>query len=185
MTRAWSAYRSKTIATWVALVGGSLGLHRFYLHGLRDLRGWLFPLPTLIGVYGVQRMRQFGGDDHLAWVLIPFLGLTLSIAMATAIVCGLMPDERWNARFNPTGPQHRTGWATVIGIATALIVGAGVLMATIAFSAQRYFEYQAEVQPLGKRLRLPIPRGDAGRPGSGPVPGLQEPVQANNARPIQ
>ena len=26
----------------------------------------------------------------------------------------------------------------------ALVLGAGVLMATLAFSAQRYFEYQAE-----------------------------------------
>jgi hypothetical protein len=29
-------------------------------------------------------------------------------------------------------------------VITALSLGAGVLMATIAFSAQRYFEYQAE-----------------------------------------
>ena len=29
--------RSKTVATWIALLGGSLGLHRFYLHGGRDL----------------------------------------------------------------------------------------------------------------------------------------------------
>ena len=144
MTPAPPGYRSKTICTWVALVGGSLGLHRFYLHGFRDPWGWLFPWPTLIGLYGVQRMRQLGADDHAAWVLIPLLGLTLSIAMGSAIVFGLTPDERWNARFNPSGPQHRTGWAAVIGVAVALIVGAGVLMATIAFSAQRYFEYQLE-----------------------------------------
>ena len=56
--------------------------------------------------------------------------------MISAIVYGLMPDERWNARFNPSGPQHRTGWSTVIGVIAALVIGAGVLMATIAFSAQ-------------------------------------------------
>ena len=50
--------KSKTLATWVALIGGSLGLHRFYLHGLRDRWGWLFLWPTLVGLYGVQRMRQ-------------------------------------------------------------------------------------------------------------------------------
>ena len=31
--------RSKTLATWAALLGGSLGLHRFYLYGLRDRWG--------------------------------------------------------------------------------------------------------------------------------------------------
>jgi hypothetical protein len=141
---ATNGYKSKALATWIALIGGSVGLHRFYLHGLRDVIGWLFFPPTLAGLYGVQRMRQLGGDDHLAWVLIPLLGLTMSIAMLTALVYGLTPDERWNARFNPHGPGHRTGWATVIGIVAALSIGAGVLMATIAFSAQRYFEFAAE-----------------------------------------
>jgi hypothetical protein len=144
MTPAPAGYKSKTLATWIALIGGSLGLHRFYLHGLRDRWGWLFVWPTLIGAYGVQRMRTFGTDDHAAWVLIPFLGLTLAIAMVSALIYGLTPDDQWNARFNPTGHQHRTGWANVIGVVAALFVGAAVLMATIAFSAQRYFEYQAE-----------------------------------------
>jgi hypothetical protein len=140
-------YKSKTLATWIALVAGSVGLHRLYLHGFRDPWGWLFVAPTFIGLYGVQRMRHLGADDQTAWVLIPLLGATLAIAMLTAIVYGLTPDEKWNARFNPAGPQHVMNWATVIGVIAALIVGGGVLMATIAFSAQRYFEYQAETAP--------------------------------------
>ena len=140
-------YKSKTFATWIALLGGSVGLHRFYLHGFHDRWGWLFILPSTIGLYGIQRMRQLGTDDHLAWILIPFLGVTLSITMLSAIIYGLTPDEKWNARFNPDGPEHQMGWATVIGIAAALVIGGGVLMATIAFSAQRYFEYQADTQP--------------------------------------
>jgi hypothetical protein len=32
----------------------------------------------------------------------------------------------------------------VIGVVLALLIGAGVLMATIAFSGQRFFEYQIE-----------------------------------------
>ncbi len=148
------AYKSKTVATWLALVGGSVGLHRFYLHGFRDLWGWLVIVPSAIGLYGVQRMRHLGGDDHLAWVLIPFLGVMLSAAMLSAIVYGLTPDDKWNARFNPNGPAHRMNWGTVIGIAAALIVGGGVLMATLAFSAQRYFEYQAET--LQSKTARPI-----------------------------
>ena len=42
-------YKSKTLATWLALVGGSVGLHRFYLHGFRDAWGWLFIVPSTIG----------------------------------------------------------------------------------------------------------------------------------------
>lgn len=133
-------YRSKTVATWLALLGGSLGLHRFYLYGFGDRLGWLHPWPTLLGLIGLQRMQDLGQDDRVAWVLIPLLGLMLAQAMLQAIVWGLTPDEKWNARFNAGGPAHRSGWGVVIGVALSLLIGAGVLMATIAFATQRYFE---------------------------------------------
>jgi hypothetical protein len=136
--------KSKTWATWIALAAGSLGLHRFYLHGFKDRVGWLFVGPTLLGLYGVQRMRNWGADDHWAWVLIPLLGLTLAVALTSAVVYGLTSDERWGARFNPQGPVRPTGWGAVLGALAGLALGSGVLIATLAFSAQRYFEYQLE-----------------------------------------
>jgi hypothetical protein len=136
--------KSKTLATWIALAGGSLGLHRFYLHGLRDVVGWLHPLPTLAGLYGIERVRQFGQDDMLSWALIPILGLMVASSMLTAIVYGLTSDEKWDRRFNTGGPSSHSGWGAVIGVIVALMLGAGVLMATIAFSGQRFFEYQIE-----------------------------------------
>ncbi|MDO9313294.1 MAG: hypothetical protein Q7T97_01950 [Burkholderiaceae bacterium] len=139
-----TSYKSKTLATWIAIVGGSLGLHRFYLHGLRDLPGWLHPLPALVGLYGVQRARLLGQDDHLAWVLMPLLGCTIVAGMLSAIVYGLTSDERWHARFNGSRPGPNSGWGAVLGAMLALLVGGAVLMATIAFAGQRYFEYQVE-----------------------------------------
>jgi len=136
--------KSKTFATWIALLGGGLGLHRFYLHGLRDPWGWLHPAPTLLGLYGVRRVLELGQDDHLSWVLIPLLGASLAAAMLMAIIYGLMPDERWDQRYNGGGSATHTRWAPIIGVILALMLGAGVLMATIAFSGQRFFEYQIE-----------------------------------------
>jgi hypothetical protein len=136
--------RSKALATWLAVIGGAFGLHRFYLHGWRDLPGWLYPVPTLLGLAGVQRMRAFGQDDHVAWVLIPLLGLALSAAMLTAIVYGLTPDDKWAARHNPGQPVQATGWTPVLGVIVALLLGASVFMGTVAFSAQRFFEWQLE-----------------------------------------
>jgi hypothetical protein len=136
--------RSKTVATWLAVLGGCFGLHRFYLYGWRDLPGWLLPWPTLLGLAGVQRMRAFGQDDPVAWVLIPVLGLSISAAMLTAIVYGLTPDERWSQRHVPGAPVQRTGWLPVLGVIVALLVGATVFMGTVAFSGQRFFEWQLE-----------------------------------------
>jgi hypothetical protein len=138
------APRSKTLATWLALLGGGFGLHRFYLHGRSDPLGWSLTVPTLLGLYGVLRARQIGLDDHLSWLLIPLLGLALAVTMLSAIVYGLTPDERWNARFNAGTAPRASGWPVVLGVLLALSLGATVLMATLAFSAQRYFEFQAE-----------------------------------------
>ena len=139
--------KSKTLAAWLAFLGGPLGLHRFYLHGLGDLLGWALPIPTALGVYGMQRVQQFGQDDQASWVLVPMLGFTVAACALTAIVYGLMSPERWNARFNPQAPEAaagRTRWATIFAVALALLVGTTVLMSSIVFSFQRYFEYQVE-----------------------------------------
>jgi hypothetical protein len=137
-------YKSKSLATWIALVGGSFGLHRFYLHGFRDLLGWLHPWPTLAGLVGLQRVQAFGQDDRASWLLVPMLGLMVAQAMLCAILYGLTPDDRWDARHNPGLPPRQTRWAPVLGAVAALMLGAGVLMATIAFGSQRFFEWQVE-----------------------------------------
>jgi uncharacterized membrane protein len=132
------------MATWLAVIGGTLGLHRIYLYGWRDLPGWLHWPPTLLGLAGVQRMRAFGQDDRVAWVLIPLLGLMISIAMLTAIVYGLTPDEKWAARHDPGQPPQPTGWTPVLGVIVALLLGASVLMGTVAFGIQHFFEWQLQ-----------------------------------------
>jgi hypothetical protein len=140
--------KNKTVAAWLAFLGGPLGLHRFYLHGLGDMLGWMLPVPTALGLYGIERARQLGLDDGLSWVLIPLLGFTIAACALTAIVYGLMAPEKWNARYNPQAPVDapggRTGWLTIGAVVISLFVGASVLMASIAFSFQRYFEHQVD-----------------------------------------
>lgn len=141
--------KNKTLAAWLAFIGGPLGLHRFYLRGMGDLPGWLLTLPTALGLYGIERVQQNGLDDQWSWVLIPLLGFTIAGCALTAIVYGLMTPEKWNARFNPSaladGALGRTNWFTIGAIALALLVGTTALISSIAFSFQRYFEYQVEV----------------------------------------
>jgi len=139
-------YRSKTLAAWLTLALGALGLHRLYLYGMRDRLFWAHPLPTLLGLLGVQRLRMLGQDDRLAWLLIPLLGLMLSLAMLTAIVYALTPDEKWDARHNPGQPVHGTGWGPVLAAIVALLLGGAVLIGTIAYGGQKFFEWQLEAE---------------------------------------
>ena len=145
-------YRSKTLATWITLIAGSLGLHRVYLYGWRDRWAWLYPWPTLAGLVGVQRMSEFGQDDRVAWALIPLLGVMLSATMLVAIVYGLTPDDKWHQRYNSRYAPRSSGWAAIIGVIVALLVGATVLMGTIAFSGQRFFELNLERRQNSNKL---------------------------------
>ncbi len=145
-------YRSKTLAAWLALLLGPLGLHRFYLHGLRDGIGWLHVPVTALGLIGVERMRSLGQDDRLSWLLVPLLGLMISQAMLVAIVWALTPDERWDARHNPGRPGPATGWGPVLAAITSLLIGGAVLMGTIAYSGQRFFEWQLESSQNSSKL---------------------------------
>ena len=138
--------KNKTIATWLAILAGPFGLHRFYLHGWRDLYGWALPWPSLLGILGVLRIRQFGVDDQLSWLLIPLLGFTIAGCALSAIVYGLTPAEKWQGRFNPTADSRsnagNTNWLTICALVVAMLVGTTALMSSLAFSFQHYFEYQ-------------------------------------------
>jgi hypothetical protein len=140
--------KNKTLAAWLAFLGGGFGLHRFYLHGFHDLWAWLHPVPTALGLWGVERMLIYGQNDALSWVLIPLLGFSVAATCLTGIVYALMDALAWNRKYNPDeSPDHpagRTHWLTVGAIVFALMVGTIALMSGLAFSFQRYFEYQVE-----------------------------------------
>lgn len=140
--------KNKTLAAWLAFLGGPLGLHRFYLYGWGDLWGWLLPLPTALGVYGIERALAYGQDDALSWALIPLVGFTIAGCALNAIVYGLKSPEQWNAQFNPQADSQaaagQTQWLTIGAVALSLLLGTTVLMSSIVFSFQRYFEFQIE-----------------------------------------
>ena len=91
---------------------------------------------------------QLGQDDQMSWWLIPLLGFNIAANGLNAIVYGLMSREKWNGLYNPgAAPEHPAGgtsWFTIGGVAVALLIGTAILMSSIVFSFQRYFEYQIE-----------------------------------------
>ena len=140
--------KNKTLAAWLAFVGGQLGLHRLYLHGWMDLWAWLHPMVAALGWWGIERVRLYGQDDKLAWALIPLLGFTIAGTALTAIYYGLMSPEKWNEQHNPDAAPDaaagKTNWLTMAAVVLALLFGTIAMMSSIVFSFQRYFEYQIE-----------------------------------------
>jgi hypothetical protein len=133
MTISMPRFRHKAFAALLAAVTGALGLNRIYLgQGL-----WWLPLgitlgalPLLIGV------RNWYQTPAFFVVMVPVVAGFLQ-----ALVLALMPDEKFDARFNPGSERrNRSGWDAVLVAIVSLAVGAVVLMATISLLFQTYYE---------------------------------------------
>lgn len=103
-----TVHKNKTLATFLAAVLGGLGAHRFYL---------------------------YGKQDKLAWLHVLFLPTTLSIfaGFIAALVIGLTPDEKWDARHNPDSSRESdSGWTVILIVIATFGVGTTLLIAAIA-----------------------------------------------------
>ena len=140
--------KNKTVAVWLALIGGGFGWHRLYLHGWSDTWAWAHAIPTALGFWGVDRVLTYGQDDRLSWLLLPLLGFSIAVACLTGIVYALQPADKWNAQYNPQldaeAAPGRTNWITIFALVFALMFGTIALMSSLVYSFQRYFEYQIE-----------------------------------------
>ncbi|SMG15859.1 NINE protein [Paraburkholderia susongensis] len=138
-------FRSKTITAALAFFFGSLGAHRFYLYGARDIYGWAHLIGTLIGIPGAMLLVATERASMLGWALATLGAISLLAAFLAAIVYGLRPDEKWDAQFNAhTQRKSRSGWTVIFIVIFSLLIGAFLLMSGLAISFQTYFESQVE-----------------------------------------
>jgi len=138
-------FRSKTITAALAFFLGTLGAHRFYLYGPRDLFGWAHLIGTLIGIPGAMLLVASERTSMLGWVLAFPGAISLLAAFLAAIVYGLRPDEKWDRQFNAhTQRTSRSGWTVIFLVIFSLLIGAFLLMTGLAISFQTYFEGQVQ-----------------------------------------
>jgi hypothetical protein len=121
-------HKNKTIATLLATVLGGIGLHRFYLRGFGDKWGWLHA--ASLPLTGLVEMAAPGADPFFK--LVPLI-ISILVACIEALVLGLMPDEKWDASFNPaSGKQSGSRWPLALVLVATLMFGAFGLIASIA-----------------------------------------------------
>ena len=124
------SHKNKTFAALLALLFGGAGLHRFYLHGLRDRWGWLHATTLLLS----------GGllaQDPSRALLVNTAPLVLSVLAACieTFVIGLMADEKWDAHYNATsGQQSDTSWMVAVLMVVNLGYGATLMLIALARS---------------------------------------------------
>lgn len=108
-------FKNKTVATLLASLGGTFGLHRFYLCGPRRLLPWLYLL--------------------FAWSLVPtFAGFIEALRFA------LTPDAKWDAKWNAaSSKKNHSGWPVIMVAALTLFGSMVLFMTLISFGLGRYF----------------------------------------------
>jgi TM2 domain-containing membrane protein YozV len=127
-------FRHKAFAALLAFLFGALGLERLYL----GQRWWWAPLavtammlPLLFGV------RNWYQSPAFFAAMVPVIA-----GFIHALVLALMPDDKFDARFNAgTGRRNASGWDAVLAAIVTLLVGATILMTTIVLLFQTYFEH--------------------------------------------
>jgi hypothetical protein len=125
-----ASHKNKTFAALLALLFGGAGLHRFYLHGMRDRWGWLHAAALLLS----------GGllaQDPSRALLVNTAPLVLSVLAACieTFVIGLMADEKWDAHYNATsGQQSDTSWMVAVLMVVNLGYGATLMLIALARS---------------------------------------------------
>ena len=133
-------FRRKSLAALLAFLLGAFGAHRIYLGRPR----WWLPLavtalalPLLVGV------RNWYQTPAFFVLMVPVVA-----GFIEALVIALMPDEKFDARFNAnTARRNRSGWDAVLVAIVSLAAGTIILTATIALLFQTYFE--SVLRPAG------------------------------------
>jgi hypothetical protein len=123
-----TSHKNKTLATLLAALFGAIGIHRFYLYGLKDKWAWLHA--SSLALSGVAIRFRFG--DPLLFTASPLL-ISFLAGLIEALVIGLTPDDRWDAQHNPTSPKRsHSGWPLALLLIFTVAGGAVALIAAIA-----------------------------------------------------
>lgn len=122
------AHKNKTLATALAFFLGTLGAHRFYLYGAVDRLGLLHASSLPIAALLYSKLDGI----HPFYALLPLLVSSIA-GFIGALVIGLRPDDKWDARHNAgSGTQSRSNWPLAVLLVLTLLVGTTVLIATIS-----------------------------------------------------
>jgi TM2 domain-containing membrane protein YozV len=121
-------HKNKTVATFLALVLGGVGAHRFYLRGSLDRIGLLHlcSLPIAGLVTGLAP------DANWFYKVLPLL-VSYCAGFIEGLVIGLMPDEKYDAAYNAgSGRQSDSAWPLAVLLVGTMLVGAVMVIGTMS-----------------------------------------------------
>lgn len=121
-------HKNKTLSALLALLFGAVGIHRFYLHGKKDIWGWLHAATLPLSL----SLLPLTNENYTFFALLPLV-ISGLIGILSSLVIGLTADEKWDARFNPSsGRRSDSQWPLALMMVLAFSFGAFGTIATMA-----------------------------------------------------
>ncbi len=126
-------FRRKSVAALLAFLLGAFGAHRAYL----GQRAWWLPLAvTALALPLLAGVRNWYQTPAFFVLMVPVVA-----GFIEALVLALMPDEKFDSRFNAgMARRNSSGWDAVLVAIATLMVGTTVLTTAIVLFFQTLFE---------------------------------------------
>ena len=123
-----TSHKNKSFATFLALLLGGLGAHRFYLRGAVDKIGLLHVMSVpLCGM-----VTGLAPEADPFYKLLPLL-VSYIAGFIQGLVIGVTPDEKFDAKFNPgSGRKSDSSWLVALLLVTTMLVGTTTLIGTMS-----------------------------------------------------
>lgn len=129
-------HKSKILATLLSALFGGVGAHRFYLHGSRDFWGWNYVVAFLLFVCALFLMRT---QQSLVLIFIALFPLSVYAGLIEALVIGLTPDDKWDAKHNTkSGGTTTSKWPIAVILVLSFALGFTAFIAGIARATDLY-----------------------------------------------
>jgi TM2 domain-containing membrane protein YozV len=128
MSFAVTIHKNKTVAAFLALVLGWAGAHRVLLRGSRDK----WALLHFASLPAAMLVLLLAPHANVYYQLLPII-LSYLAGLLEGLVIGVMPDEKFDARYNArSGRQSASNWPLALILVGMMLVGTTVLIATIS-----------------------------------------------------
>lgn len=130
MNKRMSKHKNKTLAMLLAIVFGGVGAHRVYLYGIRDFWLWNYLLALAIFISALVLVQK---PHSFTISLLALLPVSIFAGWVEAMVIGLTPDKRWDAKHNAhSSRQSASGWPVVALLVLTFACGFTTFIVCIA-----------------------------------------------------
>jgi hypothetical protein len=123
-----TSHKNKTFATFLALLAGGIGAHRFYLRGSLDKIGLMHvaSIPVAGLVIGLAP------EANEFYQLLP-VALSFLVGYLETLILGVMPDEKFDAAFNPaSGRKSDSSWVIALLLVGTMVIGSTLAILTLS-----------------------------------------------------